>query len=160
MATVTLAAIIDAVEDTLGAATGITRSQSYDELTEGVHGADTPLLQVYAEANSPVALGGTTAPADRSSFGGGSDKPRRIKNYTIHADLYAQQRKRIAEDMAVLVDAIDAIETVLENQDTKNYFGLSGIQSFAWSWTRVTFIYGDPQLSYAGARFVLLITVY
>jgi hypothetical protein len=157
---ITIAQIIDAVESTLSAATGIVRGQSYNELTESVDDADTPLLQVYPEANSPQAIGGTTVPADRSSFGGGTDKPVRVKNYTIHVDLYAQQRKEIGEDMAALVDGIDAIEDVLENQDQKNYFGLDGIKSFSWSWTRVTFVYGDPQLSYVGARFLLMIAVY
>ncbi|NIP86511.1 MAG: hypothetical protein GTO03_13470 [Planctomycetales bacterium] len=158
---ITLAQIIDAVEDTLDGATTVVRSQSYDELTEGVHPADMPLLQVYPEANLGVDAGGGTS--DRFTFGGkGGDEntPLRQKEYAIHADYYAQQRSHIGEDMSALVDGIDAMETVLESQDVKNYFGLAGIRSFTWSWSRVTFVYGDPQMSYVGARFVINVRVF
>ena len=42
---ITLAQICNAVETTLGAATGLTYTQSYNELKEGMN--DTPTLQVY-----------------------------------------------------------------------------------------------------------------
>jgi hypothetical protein len=42
---ITYAQINDAIEDKLGAAMGLARSQTYDELTDGM--TDTPTLQVY-----------------------------------------------------------------------------------------------------------------
>jgi hypothetical protein len=146
---ITIAQICDAIEETLGAATGITRAQSYDELTEGIQGADTPLLQVYPEANITDAMG----TSDRTTFGGGV----RVKTYTIHADYYARQRSHIGLDMKQLVDSIDAIETVLEQQNSLPLFGLAGIKSFQWMWNRVQFDYGGAP--FMGARFVLTIRV-
>ena len=157
---ITPAQIIDAIENTLDEATTLVRSQSYDELTEGIHGADMPLLQVYPEANSGVSAG---SEADRMTFGGAGgdeDTPVRQKEYVIHADYYAQQRTKLGEDMSKLVDGIDAMENVLEAVNTSPYFGLDGIKAFHWAWSRVAFIYGDVQMPYVGARFVITVGVY
>lgn len=145
---ITLAQICDAIESTLDDATTITRSQSYDELTEGIH--DTPLLQVYPEngAQSPPGM------TDRHTFGAGV----RQTEFTIHADYYANQRVNIGEDMAALVNGIDAMTDVLEGQDQKPYFGLTGIQAFSWRWDRVTFDYGG--VAYVGARFAITVRVF
>jgi hypothetical protein len=159
MANVTLGAIVDAVEGVLDDATTLARSQTYDELTESIPPGDMPLLQVYPEGNPGVAVGGTT---DRTSFGGGV----RVQQYVIHADYYARQRSHIDEDMKALVDGIDAMEAVLVTENLKPYFGLSddagndAIESFNWSWSRVTFVYGDAQTPYVGARFVINVFVY
>lgn len=147
---ITIAQICDAIEETLGAATGITRSESYDELTEGIH--DLPMLQVYPENGNQDAFTST----DRTTFRGGV----RQTSLMIHADLYAQQRAHIGEDMKKLVDSIDAITDVFEAQDTKPYFGLDGIKAFRWRWERVTFVYGDPQSNYVGARFFIEVRVF
>lgn len=149
---ITIAQICDAIESTLGAATGITRSQSYDELTEGMPPGDLPLLQVYPEAGE-ADITGTT---DRSSFRGGVRQTELI----IIADLYAHQRSHMGEDMEILVDGIDAFIDVMEAQDTKDYFGLAGLQAFHWRFERVTFVYGNPQLPYVGARFYLTIRIF
>lgn len=147
---ITLGQILDAINTTLGAATIVNRSQSYDELTEGLH--DFPLLQVYPEAGTQDPSGGT----DRTAFRGGV----RQTEFTIHADYYARQRSHIGEDMNALVDGIDALTNIFEAQDTKPYFGLDGIQAFKWSWSRAVFTYGDPNVSYVGARFVLTVRVF
>ena len=149
---VTLAEICDAVEDTLAAAITVIRSESYDELTEGVHAADVPLLQVYPEAGLQDAGGRT----DRYTFQAGA----RQTEFTLHADYFARQRSHIGLDMKALVNGIDALQNVLEAQDKKPYFGLDGIRAFSWTWSRVVFAYGDPQLAYMGARFVLLVRVF
>jgi hypothetical protein len=147
---ITLAQVVDAIETTLGAAVTVARSESYDELTEGIH--DLPMLQVYPEAGSQDPAGGT----ERTSFQAGV----RQTEFTIHADYYARQRRDIGEDMNALVAGIDALQDVLEAQDTKPYFGLDGIRGFRWSWNRVVFVYGDPQMGYVGARFVVVVRVF
>jgi hypothetical protein len=147
---ITIGQICDAIESTLGAATGITRSESYDELTDGIH--DLPMLQVYPNSGNQDAFTRT----DRSTFRGGV----RQTDIMIHADLYAQQRAHIGEDMKKLVDVIDAVTNVFEAQDVKPYFGLDGIGAFRWRWERVTFAYGDPQLTYVGARFYIEVRIF
>jgi len=147
---VTLGQILDAIEATLATATTVNRSESYDELTEGIH--DFPMLQVYPEVGTQDPSGGT----DRTTFKGGV----RQTEFTIHVDYYARQRSHIGEDMSALVDGIDALQNVFEAQDTKPYFALDGIRAFKWSWSRAVFTYGDPNVSYIGARFVLIIRVF
>src|SRR3990167_4602284 len=129
---ITLAQILDAITSTLSAATTLSRAQSYDEMTDGMN--DLPTLQVYPETNEQDISG--------------------------NADYYAQQRRHLGEDMAALVNGMDDMANVIEQQDTKPYFGLDGIKAFHWSWRRVTFVYGDPQLSYVGARFTITVRVF
>lgn len=150
MTSITLAQIIDAVESTLATAPTLARSMSYDELTEGIN--DTPLLQVYPEAGDQDPAGN----ADRTTFRAGV----RQTNITVNCDYYAHTRANIGEDMAKLVDGIDAMTNIFEAQDTKAYFGLTGIKAFHWSWQRVIFEYGDSQIKYVGARFTLTIRVF
>jgi len=147
---ITLAQILNAIENTLGAAVGMARSESYDELTEGIH--DLPLIQVYPESGAQDPAGTT----DRTTFRGGV----RQTDLVINVDLYAQQRAHIGEDMSKLVDMIDAMQDIFEAQDIKPFFGLAGIQAFSWSWQRVVFQYGDPLRHYIGARFRLTIKVF
>ncbi len=141
----TIAQICNAIETTLGAATGLTYAHTYSELREGMQ--DVPLLQVYPDSARQDPSGS----ADRTSFQAGV----RQTDHVIFCDLYAKQRHEIGEDMAALVPLIDAIIAVLEAQNTKNYFGLDRLQAYAWSWQRVIFVYGDPALPYIGARFTL-----
>ena len=148
---ITLAQICDAIEDTLDEVTTLKRSQSYDELTDGIQ--DTPLLQVYPESGFQSAASGT----DRYTFGG-SGNPVRQTEFTIHADYYARQRAHIGEDMKALVEGIDAMQNVFEGQDQKPYFGLTGISAFSWRWDRVQFEYAGVQ--YMGARFVVIVRVF
>jgi hypothetical protein len=151
MARITVEAICDGIEATLGAATGIRRSQSYDELTEGI--ADLPLLQVYPEAWGPARTGSAHAITGRGG----------VRNWqgVFHADYYARTRSSIGEDMAVLVPGIDAIEAVLEAQQAKPLFGVAEIESFNWEASRVVFRYGtETYQQYIGARYVITVRVY
>jgi hypothetical protein len=145
MADVNLSTICDAIETTLAAATGLVRTQSYDELTEGIH--DWPMLQVYPESGELDPSGRT----DRTTFGAGVQQDRTI----IHADLYVRQRAHIGEDMSALVNMIDAIKQVLRHEGADTLFGVANLQSIHWRWERVVFIYGDPELKYVGARFYI-----
>lgn len=145
---ITLAQVCDAIESVLDDATTLARSQSYGELTEGVH--DCPQLQVYPVAGWQDAGMET----DRSSFGGGV----RQTGLTIHADYYAKAVSHVAEGMVALVDGIDAVQNELEKQDDRNLFGLNGIKSMRWNWDMVQFKVGDT--AYIGARFVITVRVY
>jgi hypothetical protein len=147
---ITLAQICNAVETTLATATGLTYTQSYNELEEGMN--DTPTLQVYWNGLNQDP-GGT---ADRSTFRAG----RRQTEIEIYCDLYATTRNEIGENMAALLPLIDAIQDVMEAQDAKPYFGLNGLQAFRWSAQRVTFQYTDPLRLYVGARFILTFRVF
>jgi hypothetical protein len=147
---ITYLEICNAIQTTLAAATGLTFTQAPDKLTEGMH--DWPLLQVYPEDGGQDDSGN----ADRSSF----RAVVRQTLITIHADLYAKMRAHIGEDMAALFPLIDAIQNVIEQQDTKPYFGLDGIKAFSWRWSRVIFTYGEPEAKYVGARFVFTVRVF
>ncbi len=153
---ITFHAILDAIETTLSAALTITRSQTFDELTEGINSADTPLLQVYPEALEPNVSAGSQT--DKLTLGG--DPPVRREVYVVFADYYARQRSHIGEDMGALVGGIDAMTTVLEAQTCKNPFGLDegNVRSFQWGWRRVVFEYAGAQ--FIGARCTITLEVF
>lgn len=142
MSTVTLAEIVDAVETTLSAAVGLTRSQTYDEITPSIN--DFPLLQVYPESGR-CDVGGDS---DRSTMRAGM----RQYEFVVHADLFAGEVQPFGERLHTLVDMIDAMMDVLEAQTT-THFGLAAIRGMHWSWTRAIMTYGDK--TYVGARFVI-----
>jgi len=147
MATYDLRDIIDSIESALSAAATIVRSQSYNELTEGIH--DYPLLQVYAEENTGTDW---TTETDRITLSG----KHSLKEYLIYADLYARQRSHLAGDMAQLYESINALEDILDTQ-TCPVFGNENIASMHWSWRRVAFKYGS--VGYVGARFSITVRV-
>ncbi len=146
----TEAEIIDAIANTLSAATGLTYPQSYNELKDGMQ--DMPTLQVYWDDTGQDLTGNV----DRSSFGAGV----RQSAVTIIADLYARQRAHLDEDMAALMPLVTAIRVVLEEQKTKPYFGLDAIKGFQWTARRVIFEYGDAAVKYMGARFTITVRVF
>jgi len=151
MAVIELGEIIDAVEATISTATGIKRSQSYDELTEQIPRGDLPLIQVWAtNSRCDPSTGGT----ERITMGGGGN-PRRIKYILVNADLYAKVRGHIGEDMKESVTVIDAIMDVLEAQNTAPFFGLGvdHIKAFDWRWDWMVLDYAGVE--YTGARFQL-----
>jgi hypothetical protein len=151
MGTITLTAINSAIEAALAAATGLTYSQDYNELTEGMQ--DIPTLQVYWFSGPKTD---PTSGSAQTTFGAGV----RQKSITFHADLYARQRSHIGEDMAALLPLVDAIHNVLESQQ-KPYFGLAGIKAIeSWDPRQVIFEYGDQQINYVGARFVIQVRVF
>ena len=145
---ITYAQICDAVKTTLAPA--ITYVQSYNELTEGM--ADTPRLQVYPQSGSSNPPQQT----DRTTF----QAVVRQQEITVYADLYASPRNEIGEDMAILLPLLDAVVTELEKQDTKPYFGLTGLKGWNWRWDRATFQYNDPLQLYVGARFIFTFRVF
>lgn len=154
--TVTVAQMCDAIDTTLGevlvTAGDLIKSLSYDELEEGMNDPNT--LQVYPEEQSPVSVGSET---QKLTFGG---TPYIDEEIIIHADYYARQRSNIGEDMGGLVAGIDAIVTNLKTQNCPNPFDLIGIATFQWSWRRVVFDYGEPELKYVGARFRLVLRTF
>lgn len=145
---VTYQQMCDAIESYLAAATSLVRTQSYDELTEGMQ--DTPTIQVYPEACDPVSAGSGT---QTFALRGGVIQ----EVHTIHVDYYARQRSHIGQDMAALVGGIDEIVTLLEETGCPP-FGLEGIKNFQWSWRRVVFDYGGA--AYMGARFTLTLRTF
>jgi hypothetical protein len=152
--TVTVHQLCDAIETTLSTATGLLVSQTFDELTEGVH--DRALLQVYPQSCTGVD---SVNRNDRTTILRGVAQTE----FVFHADLYAQQRAHIGEDMAALIPLIDAITARLEAQQASPLFGLtvSGfdpIKSFRWSWERVVFEYAEAK--HMGVRFTITIRVF
>ena len=147
---ITLAQICNAVETTLAAATGLTYTQSYNELEEGMN--DTPTLQVYWNSSTQDP-GGTN---DRTTF----NAVVRQTDIVIYCDLYAATRNEIGQNMASLLPLVDAIQNELEKQDTRPIFGLTGLKGFHWSARRTTFQYTDPLRLYVGARFILTFKVF
>lgn len=150
--TVTVEQICDAIDATLGAALvaagSLIRSDNFDELTEGMN--DEKVLQIYPEEETTVSVNSETG---QITFGA---TPFIDEEIVIHADFYGRQRSHIGEDMAVLVTGIDAIRANLKTQNCPNPFGLTGLANFQWSWQRVVFEYGAPELRYIGARFRLV----
>ena len=151
MGTITISQICDAVRDTLEDA--VDHVHSYDELKEGM--SDPETLQVYPQTLTQSAANAQTG-TDRFTFQAGV----RDTNIDIHADYYAKQRGHIGEDMAVLVAGVDSIISYLEIQDTKPYFGLTGLKAFTWRAERVTFEYGENLARYVGMRFVITFRVF
>jgi hypothetical protein len=156
VANITIKQICDAIDLTLGEvlviAGVLVRSDNFSELTEGIN--DEKVLQIYPEEESTVSVGSNT---QKITFGG---TPFTDEEIIIHADFYARQRSHIGEDMAALVTGIDAIRANLKSQNCPNPFGLQGIANFQWSWTRVVFDYGAPELKYIGARFRLVLRIF
>ena len=150
MGSITYAQITNAIESKLGAATGLSRSQSYDKLTDGM--TDTPTLQVYWERDVTDPQGMT----HQTTFRRGVQQVEMV----FHADLFARQRGHIGEDMRVLYVVMEAVRATLEAETTKPYFDLDGIQAFRWTGERVTFEYGDPMLRFIGARYVITVRVF
>lgn len=150
LADISIAQICDAIEQTLDDAVGIERSQSYDEVRETPQSGDTPLLQVYPQSGTCDPSGG----ADRTSF----QAAVRQRHYVIHVDLYARQRSHIRDDMKKATEMIEAIEDILEAQDTGSAFGLTGIKGYNWRWERVIFETGN--ISFMGARFFIMVKVW
>jgi hypothetical protein len=154
--TVTIKQICDAIDTTLGqaliASGDLTDSQNFNELTEGIN--DERILQIYPEEQTPVSMGSAT---QKITFG---STPFIDEEIVIFCDYYGRQRSHIGEDMAQLVSGIDVIRANLKTQNCPNPFALTGIANFQWSWNRVVFEYGGPELKYIGARFRLVLRTF
>jgi len=155
----TLAEMCTAIDLTLGEAlvtsSDLTVSQNYNQLTEGMNDPD--VLQIYPESQAPVD---SSSGATHKLTLGDSDGAVIQEEVTIHVDYYAKQRGAdLSEDMAAMVAGVDAIIANLKTQDCQP-FNLTNCRSFQWSWTRAVFAYGEPELKYTGARFILVLRLF
>lgn len=154
MTSIKISEIITGIKTTL-AATTVTGdtviAQEPNDFDEGI--VDSALMQIY-----PVS--GDTDPAgnnDRRSF----QAAVRLTEVVVHVDYYARQRSNLDEDMVAVVNGMDGIIDKLEQQTTV-LFGLdkTKVKAFKWHWEHVTFVYGDPEVKYAGVRFIITVTVF
>lgn len=154
MSSIKISEILTGIKTTLATATitGTTPlAQEPTNFTEGI--VDSAVMQIY-----PVA--GDTDPAgnnDRRSF----QAAVRLTEIVVHVDYYARQRSNLDEDMVAVVNGMDGIIDKLEQQTTV-LFGLdkAKVKAFKWHWEHVTFVYGDPEVKYAGVRFIITLTVF
>jgi len=143
----TLVQMCDAIEGKLSVASGIARSQSYDELTEGIHEDIT--LQVWPQSGSPVSTGSAT---QKITLGGDVI----VEEVIFFADLY-RPRRHLGEDMKAIVNGVDAIRTIMKAQNCPP-FDLAGIRTFKWSWAIGSFEYqGVTDLR---GRFTIVLNVF
>lgn len=140
---ISLEELCDALETTLATVAKIDVTQSFDELSDGIH--DRFLLQVYPNSGNADAMGRT----DRATFKGG----RRVTMHTIHCDIHVGPASDIGQDMGDTVNVIDEVWNKLEEQDEKPYFGEDGIQSWSWRYNYATFQYANYQTR--GVRFYI-----
>jgi len=144
--TISVAAVLDAVEGTLGAAPSLRASCSYDELREGFESIDCPLLMIHPAGGDCRPPGAT----QQQTFGGGVQ----LTVLEVIADLYARERSIMKEDMQVTVEMIDELITILQDQRRPPFFGITpanAIKAYTWNWRRITFITAGKK--YMGARF-------
>jgi len=147
----TLASICDAIESALGAVTGIERSQSYDELTEGM--GSFPTLQVFPARWNVDARTET----DRSTFRAGL----RATDQTIYCDLFAGPRggSSPGQLMGILVGLIDLINVELETQAAiRPPFSLTGVKACWWTGEHVTI--ENSGVLYVGARWTITLRTF
>lgn len=151
MANTPIGDICDSIEDTLEHATGLVRSQSYDELQDAPQ--DLPCLQVYPQA------GNTDATTENSRYTFKS--VRRMAEMTVHADVLCRQRSHLDLDFAEAITMQDAVQQKLEGEKTKPFFGNSAISDFWWSWAVTDFARGGPgaEVHYLGVRFTITVRV-
>jgi hypothetical protein len=154
MAIVTVGAICDAVALDLSTTTGIARTQSYNQLTEGMN--TLPTLLVYPEFWE-VSAGSET---DRFSFVDAATgiPGHRQTEMLLHLDLYARLRSQLNEDWGEAVDLASALHDKLDEQGACPHFALAGIRTFHWTAQRVVFVYA--QTEYTGFRFLLTVRIF
>jgi hypothetical protein len=140
-----------AIEAVVAAATGMTYTQDYDELTESI--PDNPLSQVYWDMDGDAASQGSES--QHITFGGSP-----AQEYVFNVDLYATPRAHIGEDMGKLLPLVDAVDAAFRTQAAESPpFGVERIQSFQWGpWERATLVYGEA--SYVGAQCKVRVRVF
>jgi len=154
MATVTIGQICNAVATTLSATIGLVRTQSYNQLTEGMN--DLPTLQVYPDSWE-TSMGSDT---DRIAFVDPLTgiPGHRYTEVVLFLDLYARQRSQLDEDWGAAINMADALDNQLNLEGACPHFGLAGIRTFRWFAQRVIFTYAE--INYAGFRFTLTIRIF
>ena len=141
----TIAGTISAVATTLGATTGITRTQDYNEIGDTINDADCPLMQVYCNRLTcdPVTdTAQSTLTADMRQY-----------EIPVMVDIYIGQHNQFAERMEDIFTIMNAVVNVLEAQTSNSKFGQSHIKSFSYTVERVLLTYNE--LSYDGMRFTI-----
>ena len=159
MAEVTVGAIVNAVAAFVGTTPGIRRTQSYNQLTEGMNVRNT--LQVYP-VSWEVSTGSET---DRISFTETATgvPGHRDTEMILFLDLYVRQRSQIQIDWGDAVDLADALNTQLDTAGACPLFGLSEggypvVGSFKWTAERGVLPYA--QVEYIGFRFTLTLRIH
>ena len=148
-----LGEINTAIFDTLKFADGLKLYQNYDQITEGIAG--TPLLRVYWLDKTTDVSGS----ADRSTFRGGL----RQTDMTFVADLYADTRGHINQIFPSIMPLVDNLDTIIEEQNIKPYFGHDAIKAFQWSVELTTFVHeqqAGTELKYPGVKFTFNVRVF
>jgi len=151
----TIAQICTAIHETLGAPLVVSgelvRSENYNRLSEAIN--DPRVLQVYPQEILPVSTGSGTA---FKTFG--ADTIVIQESIVIYADYYARQRSHLAEDMGQLVLGIEAMRTILKEQEPCEPFGLENTGSYRWSGARVVFDYAG--VLHMGWRWIITLEVF
>jgi len=160
MAEVTIIEIRDGIRDTLEDATGVIRAQAGSGttgITEGVQGADMPLVQVYWERSYAEE-----EETRYATYGGHVQ----TTVHEFHADVYAAQRSHIGENLQQVDTMASAIIVALQAERTAPLFGVTddgdeaAVKAFSWTADRSSFIYGAPETPYPGIRFVIRVWVF
>lgn len=143
--------ICDSIATTLGAATGIVRTQSYDELQDAP--GDLPCLQVYPKLGHTDAFTSNS----RTTF----KSVRRTAEMEFNADVLCRQRSHLDLDYSSVITMQDAVQQELEGEKTKPFFGNAEVMDFWWSWEVMDFQRGGPggEVHYLGVRFVITVRV-
>lgn len=149
MAVITHASLCNSIATTLGAAASLRRTQSFDELTEGMN--TLPTLQVYPSNWNMDDRSGVS----QSTFRGGVKRSLNIYN----ADVYVRRRSDLPTDVAKTVEVADELDAIFVAQNTKPYFGDDNIAQFHWEGSQVTLIYGEPEVKYSGLRYIITLWV-
>ncbi len=131
------------------------RAESYDQITEGVNNADTPLLMVYCEG----VLSDPTGETDRLTFATGADASIKVKEMLFHCDFYTTQRNHVGQNVQSQVDTMSEAIDVIEGQNEYPYWQNAAIKSMrSWDINRVVFEYAGAK--YPGLRLDLTVWVY
>lgn len=137
---VTYDAILDGIADELDEIATLNVVQKYDAMSEDFH--DCPMAQVYADAGETDAF----SENERSTFGA----VLRVHEFAVVADIACRLRGNLDDDMKAVVDMAESVQTKLEEQKKRPFFGQTGIKAFRWRWERATFQRGDSQ--YVGLK--------
>lgn len=150
-----LATINSAIEGKLAAATGLTRAQDLDELTENIPEMDLPLLQVVPASWSGAAGSDTHTNTFTSRGTGGDNVSLKRKEWTFDIFVFiAPIGQRFGESMVKLTAIAAAITEILDAESEADlHFGEEAIRSFTYQATRGAIDYSNVQ--YNGFQVVL-----
>jgi len=128
-------------------AAGVERAYDYDEMPEAVSNDDTPALVVYFQALEEDPTNETSG----TTF----SHVVRQRNWIFHVAVLASQRNHLNENNKVMCEMTDAIINVLETQDRRPAFGVSGAEQFKFTAERVVINLGG--VDFYGIRFIITV---